>query len=641
MDGFRFDLASILSRDEQGRPMASPPLLWDIESDPVAGQRQVDRGSVGCRRPLSGRRSFLGDSWKEWNGRFRDDVRAFIKGDDGTVHSLAYRLTGSPDVYGHEMREPEQSVNFVTCHDGFTLNDLVSYNTKHNEANGDDNTRWRVRQPELELRRRGADRRSRGGAPAQPPGEELPGADAAVGGHADAADGRRGAAHPARQQQRLLPAATRPTGSTGTWSTSTPTSAGSRSSSSGFASSRSLPSERFDMTLQRNAAHASRSQWHGVKLNAPDWGAPIPHAGRDRAPARRSGAHAPHDQRLLGGARVRDAPLPARHMRRGGAASIRRSIRPTTCAAGRKARPCPGRPIVVQPRSVVLLTAAAGSDDQLQRSHAGAGAGRKNDHDPNHHHRTPNGPARHQHDPHAVDGCGAGRQLRPSRDADGARAAGLHAVEPRHAVRPAGSDLARPRPLRAVERPRVDAAVVGAAPDRHAGRECRVRDGWASRRSRSTTSAASASLGSQAPGHPEYHLVSGVETTTGPLGQGIATSVGMAIAQRWLARRYNQPGFDIFDYDIYADLRRRLPDGRRRLRSGVARRPPRSRQPVLDLRQQPHHDRRQHATRIHRGRRRALPRLRVERAARRRCQRHRRASSTRSQRFARPRAGRR
>jgi glycogen operon protein len=83
--------------------------------------------------------SFIGDSWKEWNGRFRDDVRSFVKGDSGTVSRLSARLLASPDLYGHKEREPEQSINFVTCHDGFTLNDLVSYNGKHNQANGEDN----------------------------------------------------------------------------------------------------------------------------------------------------------------------------------------------------------------------------------------------------------------------------------------------------------------------------------------------------------------------------------------------------------------------------------------------------------------------------------------------------------------------
>ena len=83
--------------------------------------------------------SFVGDSWQEWNGHFRDDVRSFLKGDRGTVSKIATRLLGSPDVYGHEERDPEQSVNLVTCHDGFTLNDLVSYNNKHNEDNGEHN----------------------------------------------------------------------------------------------------------------------------------------------------------------------------------------------------------------------------------------------------------------------------------------------------------------------------------------------------------------------------------------------------------------------------------------------------------------------------------------------------------------------
>jgi glycogen operon protein len=138
VDGFRFDLASILSRDESGRPMENPPVLWDIESDPVlAGVKLIAEAWDAAGLYQVG--GFIGDNWKEWNGKFRDDVRAFLKGDDGTVPRLAQRLMGSPDIYGHKEREPEQSVNFVTCHDGFTLNDLVSYNCKHNEANGEDN----------------------------------------------------------------------------------------------------------------------------------------------------------------------------------------------------------------------------------------------------------------------------------------------------------------------------------------------------------------------------------------------------------------------------------------------------------------------------------------------------------------------
>ena len=138
VDGFRFDLASILSRDETGQPMPDPPVLWDIESDPVlAGTKLIAEAWDAAGLYDVGR--FIGDSWREWNGRFRDDVRSFFRGDRATVTRLADRLVGSPEIYGHEGREAEQSVNFVTCHDGFTLNDLVSYNGKHNEANGEDN----------------------------------------------------------------------------------------------------------------------------------------------------------------------------------------------------------------------------------------------------------------------------------------------------------------------------------------------------------------------------------------------------------------------------------------------------------------------------------------------------------------------
>ncbi|MFI0347718.1 MAG: glycogen debranching protein GlgX [Chthoniobacterales bacterium] len=138
VDGFRFDLASILSRDEFGVPMATPPILWDIESDPVLSTIKLIAEAWDAAG-LYQVGSFPGDVWKEWNGRFRDDVRSFIKGDKNSVRTLAYRMTGSPDIYERESREPEQSVNFITCHDGFTLNDLVSYNEKHNEANKEEN----------------------------------------------------------------------------------------------------------------------------------------------------------------------------------------------------------------------------------------------------------------------------------------------------------------------------------------------------------------------------------------------------------------------------------------------------------------------------------------------------------------------
>lgn len=136
VDGFRFDLASILSRDENGMPLENPPVLWDLESDPVlAGVKLIAEAwdAVGLYQVGT----FTGDSWKEWNGKFRDDVRSALRGDNATIPRLTSRLLGSPDIYLPKDRGPEQSINFVTCHDGFTLNDLVSYNTKHNEANGE------------------------------------------------------------------------------------------------------------------------------------------------------------------------------------------------------------------------------------------------------------------------------------------------------------------------------------------------------------------------------------------------------------------------------------------------------------------------------------------------------------------------
>ncbi len=148
VDGFRFDLASILSRDSNGHPLPKPPVLWDIESDPVlAGTKLFAEAWDAAGLYQVG--SFIGDSWKEWNGRFRDDVRDFFRAVPGSVRHTADRMVGSPEIYGHKAREAEQSINFVTCHDGFTLNDLVSYNGKHNEDNGegnrdgcDDNRSW-------------------------------------------------------------------------------------------------------------------------------------------------------------------------------------------------------------------------------------------------------------------------------------------------------------------------------------------------------------------------------------------------------------------------------------------------------------------------------------------------------------------
>jgi isoamylase len=148
VDGFRFDLASVLARDETGQPTPLPPILWDIDTDPVlAGIKLIAEAWDAAGLYQVG--SFVGDNWQEWNGRFRDDVRRFLKGDAGMVPPVTQRLIGSPDIYGHEHRRAEASVNFITCHDGFTLADLVRYNAKNNEANGegnrdgaDDNASW-------------------------------------------------------------------------------------------------------------------------------------------------------------------------------------------------------------------------------------------------------------------------------------------------------------------------------------------------------------------------------------------------------------------------------------------------------------------------------------------------------------------
>jgi glycogen operon protein len=148
VDGFRFDLASILARDSTGNVMANPTVLWDIESDPaLAGTKMIAEAWDAAGLYQVG--SFIGDSWKEWNGRFRDDIRDFCRAAAGSVTRIADRFLGSPEIYGHKEREAEQSINFVTCHDGFTLNDLVSYNRKHNDENGeanrdgaDDNRSW-------------------------------------------------------------------------------------------------------------------------------------------------------------------------------------------------------------------------------------------------------------------------------------------------------------------------------------------------------------------------------------------------------------------------------------------------------------------------------------------------------------------
>ncbi|MCP4546317.1 MAG: glycogen debranching protein GlgX [bacterium] len=138
IDGFRFDLASVLSRDEEGHPLDDPPILWSIDSDPVlAGTKLIAEAWDAAGLYQVG--SFSGDRFAEWNGPFRDDIRRFVKDDSGMVPIVACRILGSPDLYRRPGGEVGHCINFITCHDGFTLADLVSYNEKHNDANGEDN----------------------------------------------------------------------------------------------------------------------------------------------------------------------------------------------------------------------------------------------------------------------------------------------------------------------------------------------------------------------------------------------------------------------------------------------------------------------------------------------------------------------
>ena len=138
VDGFRFDLASILGRDGRGRLLSNPPLIERIAEDPILrGTKLIAEAWDAAGAYQVG--SFFQCNWVEWNGRFRDDVRRFWRGDEGMLGAFASRISGSADIFAASGKGPERSVNFVTCHDGFTLNDLVSYRGKHNEANGEEN----------------------------------------------------------------------------------------------------------------------------------------------------------------------------------------------------------------------------------------------------------------------------------------------------------------------------------------------------------------------------------------------------------------------------------------------------------------------------------------------------------------------
>jgi isoamylase len=138
VDGFRFDLASVMGRDEDGEMMRNPPLLAEIAENPILRDTKLIAEAWDAAGAYQVG-SFQGHRWSEWNGRFRDDIRMFWRGDSDMAGSFASRISGSADIYQKSGKEPLNSINFVTCHDGFTLSDLVSYNTKHNERNGEGN----------------------------------------------------------------------------------------------------------------------------------------------------------------------------------------------------------------------------------------------------------------------------------------------------------------------------------------------------------------------------------------------------------------------------------------------------------------------------------------------------------------------
>jgi len=137
VDGFRFDLASILGRDQKGEPLPNPPMVEMIAEDPILSHTKIIAEAWDAAGLYQVGSFSTSSRWAEWNGKFRDDVRAFMCGYEGTAASLATRIAGSSDLFQHSLRRPYNSINFITSHDGFTLKDLVSYNSKHNLENGE------------------------------------------------------------------------------------------------------------------------------------------------------------------------------------------------------------------------------------------------------------------------------------------------------------------------------------------------------------------------------------------------------------------------------------------------------------------------------------------------------------------------
>ena len=270
VDGFRFDLASILARDHSGRPMPNPPVLWDIESDPGAGRHEAHRRGVGRGRALPGRklrrRRLEGVERPLPRRRSRLLPRRTWDrcGAWRTGWSAARKSTAT------KQREAEQSVNFVTCHDGFTLNDLVSYNQKHNEANGEDNRDGANDNRSWNCGVEGPTEDPAGRKAAESPGEEFPDGDDDVAGRPDDLDGRRGPAHPEGNNNAYCQ------DDQSTWFdwSLLEKHADVHRFVSLLAARRSLRDvehERERVSLNTFLREANKA-WHGVRLHEPDWG---------------------------------------------------------------------------------------------------------------------------------------------------------------------------------------------------------------------------------------------------------------------------------------------------------------------------------------------------------------------------------
>ena len=271
VDGFRFDLASVLGRDVRGHVLADAPLLERIAEDPILRDAKLIAEAwdvagayqVGC---FSQRR------WAEWNGHFRDDVRRFWRGDAGMMGRFASRICGSSDLYAGSGKGPECSVNFVTCHDGFTLNDLVSYSRKHNEANGEGNRDGADENFSanygVEGESDGPSRRSRSPAADQ----ELPADPRNLPWRADAPRRETSSGELSVATTTRIVRTTRPAGSTGRLASGTPNSFVSLAASSHFAGrtrscvgKRSTPTGTFSGLIPTGAARTgstpTRSAW--------------------------------------------------------------------------------------------------------------------------------------------------------------------------------------------------------------------------------------------------------------------------------------------------------------------------------------------------------------------------------------------